>query len=234
MDTYGDSSLGILEDWTSGVDNGIHASDSVEAANKELDLWFGRKIDKQPKKLNLSSHPVDPKEDGGFHPFVGMTLPLDNWNQCVEIMVDFYEGMPWLPDWVKGKQAPDILIGGVAVLVLLAPYTFKAIVGREPTVQGGNPFNADDPLPESQKIHLAKLVEDLRRRRPTLLNPRRNPIKRGSDSKGSYYRWGKNQKYYYKTGSKTSRENARKKAYKQAQADPEVIVRYETIDGNRI
>ena len=218
LDTYGDSSLGILEDWTSGVDNGIHASDSVEAANKELDLWFGRKIDKQPKKLNLSSHPVDPKEDGGFHPFVAMTLPLDNWNECVEIMVDFYEGMPWLPDWVKGKQAPDILIGGVTVLVLLAPYTFKAIVGREPTVQGGNPFNPDDPLPESQKIHLAKLVEDLRRRRPTLLNPRKNPIKRGSDSKGSYYRWGKNQKYYYKTGSKTSRENARKKAYKQAQA----------------
>ena len=47
---------------------------------------------------------------------------------------------------------------------------------------------------------------------------KKNPIKRGSDSKGSYYRWGKNQKYYYKTGSKTSRENARKKAYKQAQA----------------
>ena len=76
---------------------------------------------------------------------------------------------------------------------------------------------------------------------------RGNPVKRGSDSKGSYYRWGKNQKYYYKTGSKTSRENARKKAYKQAQAafaggyrsnpddpDPEVIVRYETIDGHRM
>ena len=47
---------------------------------------------------------------------------------------------------------------------------------------------------------------------------KKNPIKRGSDSKGSYYRWGKNQKYYYKTGSKTSRENARKKAYRQAQA----------------
>jgi len=47
---------------------------------------------------------------------------------------------------------------------------------------------------------------------------KKNPIKRGRDSKGSYYRWGKNQKYYYKTGSKTSRENARKKAYKQAQA----------------
>ena len=220
LDTYGDSSLGILEDWTSGVDNGIHASDSVEAANKELELWFGRKIDKQPKKLNLSSHPVDPKEDGGFHPFVGMTLPLDNWNQCVEIMVDFYEGMPWLPDWVKGKQAPDILIGGVAVLVLLAPYTFKAIVGREPTVQGGNPFDADDPLPESQKIHLAKLVEDLRRRRPTLLNPRTNPIKRGRDSKGTYMRWGKatGKKYYYKAGDKKSREAARKKAHAQAKA----------------
>lgn len=47
---------------------------------------------------------------------------------------------------------------------------------------------------------------------------RKNPIKRGSDSKGSYYRWGKNQKYYYKTGSKTSRENARKKAHNQAKA----------------
>ncbi len=45
-----------------------------------------------------------------------------------------------------------------------------------------------------------------------------NPIKRGSDSEGSYYRWGKNQKYYYKTGSKTSRENARKKAHNQAKA----------------
>ena len=45
-----------------------------------------------------------------------------------------------------------------------------------------------------------------------------NPIKRGSDSKGSYYRWGKNQKYYYKTGSKTSRERARKKAHNQAKA----------------
>jgi uncharacterized protein YbjQ (UPF0145 family) len=76
---------------------------------------------------------------------------------------------------------------------------------------------------------------------------RGNPVKRGSDSKGSYYRWGKNQKYYYKTGSKTSRENARKKAHKQAKAafaggyrgnpddpDPEVIVRYETIDGHRM
>lgn len=47
---------------------------------------------------------------------------------------------------------------------------------------------------------------------------RGNPVKRGSDSKGSYYRWGKNQKYYYKTGSKTSRENARKKAHNQAKA----------------
>ena len=47
---------------------------------------------------------------------------------------------------------------------------------------------------------------------------RGNPIKRGSDSKGSYYRWGKNQKYYYKTGSKTSREKARKKAHNQAKA----------------
>ena len=47
---------------------------------------------------------------------------------------------------------------------------------------------------------------------------RGNPVKRGSDSKGSYYRWGKNQKYYYKAGSKTSRENARKKAHTQAKA----------------
>ena len=45
-----------------------------------------------------------------------------------------------------------------------------------------------------------------------------NPAKRGKDSKGHYYRWGGGQKYYYKPGNKASRERARKKAYKQAQA----------------
>lgn len=218
LDKYGDSSYGLLEDWTSGVDNGIHASDSVEAADRELELWFGRKPDKQPKFLNMSSHPVAKKNDGGFHPFVGLTVPVDDWNKSVEMMVDFYEGMPWLPKWVQGKEPPIIIVGGVTIIVLLAPYVFKAIVGKEPTVQGGNPFNEKDPLPESQRLYLNKLVEDLRRRRPSLMNPRKNPVKRGSDSKGSYYRWGKNQKYYYKTGSKTSRENARKKAHKQAKA----------------
>jgi len=218
LDKYGDSSYGLLEDWTSGVDNGIHASDSVEAADRELELWFGRKPDKQPKFLNMSSHPVAKKNDGGFHPFVGLTVPVDDWNKSVEMMVDFYEGMPWLPKWIQGKEPPIIIVGGVTIIVLLAPYVFKAIVGKEPTVQGGNPFNEKDPLPESQRLYLNKLVEDLRRRRPSLMNPRKNPVKRGSDSKGSYYRWGKNQKYYYKTGSKTSRENARKKAHKQAKA----------------
>ena len=78
--------------------------------------------------------------------------------------------------------------------------------------------------------------------------PKSNPIKRGRDSKGSYMRWGgSGKKYYYKAGSKASREKARKKAHKQAKAafaggyrgnpddpDPEVIVRYETIDGHRM
>lgn len=46
-----------------------------------------------------------------------------------------------------------------------------------------------------------------------------NPIKRGKDGRGNYYRWGgSGEKYYYKSGSKASREKARKKAYKQAQA----------------
>ena len=34
---------------------------------------------------------------------------------------------------------------------------------------------------------------------------RTNPDNRGKDSKGSYYRWGKGAKYYYKTGSEKSR-----------------------------
>lgn len=45
-----------------------------------------------------------------------------------------------------------------------------------------------------------------------------NPAKRGTDSKGSYYRWGGGKKYYYKAGNKTSREKARKAAYGQARA----------------
>ena len=45
-----------------------------------------------------------------------------------------------------------------------------------------------------------------------------NPVKRGKDSKGGYYKWGKGKKYHYKTGSERSRNTARKKAYEQAKA----------------
>lgn len=45
------------------------------------------------------------------------------------------------------------------------------------------------------------------------------PIKRGTDSKGAFYRYGSSgKKYYFKIGDKTSRERAKKKAGKQAQA----------------
>lgn len=45
------------------------------------------------------------------------------------------------------------------------------------------------------------------------------PIKRGTDSKGSFYRYGESgKKYYFKAGDPTSRANAKKKAGKQAQA----------------
>lgn len=44
------------------------------------------------------------------------------------------------------------------------------------------------------------------------------PIHQGKDSKGPYYQWGNQKKYYYTPGSKVSRERARQKAVKQAQA----------------
>ena len=47
---------------------------------------------------------------------------------------------------------------------------------------------------------------------------KKNPVKRGKDSKGGYYKWGKGKKYHYKTGSERSRNTARKKAYEQAKA----------------
>lgn len=42
------------------------------------------------------------------------------------------------------------------------------------------------------------------------------PIHRGKDSKGPYYQWGSQKKYYYKSGNKKSREAAYQKAHKQA------------------
>ena len=45
-----------------------------------------------------------------------------------------------------------------------------------------------------------------------------NPVKRGKDSKGPFYKWGKGKKYHYKAGNEKSREAARKKAYEQAKA----------------
>lgn len=45
------------------------------------------------------------------------------------------------------------------------------------------------------------------------------PVRRGKDSKGAFYRYGgSGKKYYFKPGDKTSRERAKKKAGKQAQA----------------
>lgn len=44
------------------------------------------------------------------------------------------------------------------------------------------------------------------------------PVRRGKDSKGSFYRWGSGKKYYYKTGSDSSRKKAKKKAAIQGHA----------------
>lgn len=41
---------------------------------------------------------------------------------------------------------------------------------------------------------------------------------RSSDSKGPFYRWGHQKKYYYKSGSKISRERAKKRAELQGRA----------------
>ena len=45
------------------------------------------------------------------------------------------------------------------------------------------------------------------------------PVERGRDSKGPFFRWGKQgAKYHYSSGSKASRERARKKAARQGRA----------------
>ena len=44
------------------------------------------------------------------------------------------------------------------------------------------------------------------------------PTKRGKDSKGSYYQWGNQKKYYYKEGDENSRKRAKKKADEQGRA----------------
>jgi nucleoside-diphosphate kinase len=172
LDKYGDSSISLIEDWTNGVDNGIHASDSVEAANQELKLWFDRPVPPTPKFLNLSSHAAGAENDDNFHPFAGLTLPIGDWTKCAEVVVDFFEGLPWLPGWVRGKNTPPMIISGTAVLVALVLYTYRALIGKDPTIQGANPFGEDDFLPEEQRLILSRLVEDLRRRRPALANPK--------------------------------------------------------------
>ncbi|HEU4321042.1 MAG TPA: hypothetical protein VFS66_13300 [Acidimicrobiia bacterium] len=45
------------------------------------------------------------------------------------------------------------------------------------------------------------------------------PVRRGKDSNGPYYQWGKSgKKYRYESGNKSSRESAKGKATKQGQA----------------
>jgi hypothetical protein len=44
------------------------------------------------------------------------------------------------------------------------------------------------------------------------------PVLRGKDSKGSFYQWGTQKKYYYKVGDKKSRKNAKARAERQGKA----------------
>jgi hypothetical protein len=45
------------------------------------------------------------------------------------------------------------------------------------------------------------------------------PVKRGKDSKGPFYRWGRSgKKYHYTSGDASSRDSAKRKAEKQGQA----------------
>lgn len=46
------------------------------------------------------------------------------------------------------------------------------------------------------------------------------PVRRGKDSKGSYYRWGyeRTTKYYYTPGNKKARNMAKKLALEQGKA----------------
>ena len=45
------------------------------------------------------------------------------------------------------------------------------------------------------------------------------PVRRGEDSQGPYYQWGKSgKKYHYKKGDKRSRKSAKAKAKKQGRA----------------
>lgn len=45
------------------------------------------------------------------------------------------------------------------------------------------------------------------------------PVRKGKDSKGPFYRWGRTgKKYHYKPNSKASRESAKGKARKQGRA----------------
>ena len=44
------------------------------------------------------------------------------------------------------------------------------------------------------------------------------PLRNSHDSRGPYWAWGNNKRYYYKVGNKKSRDNAKAKAMAQARA----------------
>lgn len=44
------------------------------------------------------------------------------------------------------------------------------------------------------------------------------PVHRGIDSKGPYYQWGNQKKYYYKSANEQSRNIAKTKAERQGKA----------------
>jgi len=44
------------------------------------------------------------------------------------------------------------------------------------------------------------------------------PVKKGKDSKGSFYQWGSQTKYHYTAGSEASRKKAKQKAHLQGAA----------------
>ena len=81
---------------------------------------------------------------------------------------------------------------------------------------GDETYVEDEEKPSGRNVTVEDVQEKLEMKLTDFVEE--NPVKRGKDSKGGYYRWGKGAKYHYKTGSERSRNSARKKAYEQAKA----------------
>jgi nucleoside-diphosphate kinase len=127
-----------ITEYTKGIDNLIHGSDSEVSAACEIELWFETPPPPNPKLLCLTNHKLE--IEGAASPFLGIDFDLKNANILASHVTDLLEAMPWNSHWQKaGNTIPKIVVGGLTPVSIIGLQYLTTLTGQTAEVAWINP-----------------------------------------------------------------------------------------------